>query len=121
MHGWIVGLPLSPESLFLLSSTSLYHNPCRIKPLLPHCLLFPLHASCSLSPYKHANTIFLSLWPSSSLYRSLTHCLSTLSFLSSCFSLFFSLNLSCQALTCCFVFSMLSLNLPHYYYYYYYF
>ncbi len=55
--GGIVGLPpslslslsLSPAYLFLLSGTSLYHNPGRIKPLLPPSLHLSLHPSCSLS------------------------------------------------------------------------
>lgn len=55
MDGWIERLPLS---LFLLYSTSLYHNPGRIKPLLPPPIPFSV---CPSIPPSLTLTVSLAL------------------------------------------------------------
>lgn len=63
--GGIEGLPISPalssEYPFLLSSTSLHHNPGRIKPLLlPPSILSSLHPAL---PLAHTHTLSDLLFP----------------------------------------------------------
>lgn len=98
MEGGIVGLPLtlSPAYLFLLSSTSLYCNPGRIKPLLPPSILSSLHPSRSPSSTLSLSIYLFSayLWPPVFL---------VLLFFQLCSSPSFSalISLISRSLTCC--------------------